>query len=124
MLPLVVQLSRRLADRERPTASRNLAPVEAIASAFRLEIDLHQVPVERRQRCSGLLESEELGMVAVAPGPPAEHRPGEQSFTPDGDQSGGVEVAGMQGPESHGSERVSGLLDQPNQVQQGYGADH
>ena len=56
------------------------------------------------------LEPIELRVMAIAFGVALENFLGEQGFTPGGDEALGVEVSGMEGPESHGGGSICLLV--------------
>ena len=61
-----------------------------------------QIGVNGRDRIGLRLESAQLRVVSVAPGLAEQHFAREQGFTPQRDQTNGIEITGMQGPDSHG----------------------
>jgi hypothetical protein len=66
--------------------------VEMVAPAEGFVINGFQVGVQRLKRMGSFPETVELGMMDVAFGLAGEHFPGQQTFPPQGDQSGGIQI--------------------------------
>ena len=60
-----------------------------------------KVAGDARLRVGGSLKPLQLRVPSVAARAPEQHRLREERFAPQGDEAGGVEVAGMDGPETH-----------------------
>jgi len=87
-----------------------LGGVETVASAHGLGVDLRQVGSDGPAGIGALAEPEKLRVLPVAAGQPGQHRPGQQGLAPLGHQAPGVEVAGVQGPQSQVPSSMRAML--------------
>ena len=99
--PLGGQLSCSLRNPQARAGTPELPRVERVPATARLRMHRSQVLVQRLHWTRLLPESRELGMVPVAPGAAAEHRPGEERLAPESHQPEGVQVLRVHGPEPH-----------------------
>jgi hypothetical protein len=89
-------------NREAGTPDRSYFPaVKRVSPAFRFPQDLSEINLDRGQGPGSQTEPEDLGITAVAAGPALQDFFGQQSFPPDSGQTGGIQVTGMERPESH-----------------------
>lgn len=75
--------------------------VEAVAAAMCLLREAAQESSDRMKRTAVRTKPRELWMTRVAASRTCEHLLREQSFAPCGDESFGIEIAGVQSPKSH-----------------------
>src|SRR5690606_21142938 len=101
-LPAAHRQARRL-----PAAPDPLAR-EAVAPRRRLVVDGREVGGDRGGRRLARPEALELRMLAVAGGPTAQHRLGEQPLAPQRDEAAGIEVLRVQAPQAHRPASVAG----------------
>ncbi|MEO5334995.1 MAG: hypothetical protein H7839_23525 [Magnetococcus sp. YQC-5] len=96
------QLPLGLLDSPGRRQPANAGGIEAVFTLLGLQTNPVQIGGDACQRIRLGLEAQQLRMMAVAPGLPTQDRLRQQRLAPDGNQSFGVQVLGMQGPESHG----------------------
>ena len=101
VFPFVKQLTLVLIDLAPEFARRDFGGVEAVSTPLSFLCDAEQEGSDRRQRPLVRTEPGELWMVSVTTRATGEYFLGEQCFTPCGDEAFGIEVARMDGPESH-----------------------
>jgi hypothetical protein len=101
VFPFVKQLTLVRFDLALEFARRDFGGVEAVSTALSFLCDAEQEGSDRRQRPRVRTESGELWMMSVTTRATREDFLGEQGFAPRGDQAFGIEVTGMDGPESH-----------------------
>ena len=107
VLPFILELAAGFGDLAAGARAGDFGGVEVVAAAGGF---VGECGEEGGDGVEGFLlraEAVELGVVAVAAGFSGEDFLGEECFAPGGDESAGVEVAGVEGPESHG-----GIVDE------------
>src|SRR6186997_1217995 len=101
MVPLVGQLATRFDNESATPGGAEPGPVELISSRNCLPMDLGKIPVKADNRCGARAETIQLRVMPVTTSLAAQNGPCEQRFTPERHQSPGIEISGVQGPESH-----------------------
>jgi hypothetical protein len=101
MLAFKSELSSSCAECDASTPRTDLLSIERIPPFFGLNRHRSEIDVDcstrRRMRAKAL----ELGMMAVSLRRASEYRAGEQALSPERNQTFGVEVLGMECPETH-----------------------
>ena len=101
MLPLKRQLSPRGRHLEPRPERSDFAAIERVPPRRGLNQDRPKISIDRAEWQSLRAKALELRMVAIAPGLSSEDCASKQAFAPERDQAPGVEILGMNGPESH-----------------------
>jgi len=105
-MPLVTQLTFRC-DYFGTTSHRpDLGGIEGKPARLRLRQDPGKVAVDRRARRGVLLKPLQLGMKSITFRLPAQHGPGEQTFSPQCDESLGIQILWVKGPDAHGRQPI------------------
>jgi len=102
VLPFVQKLPSRLGDRPRRISGcDDASPVERVAARLGLVGDGAQVAGDAPLRVGGSTKTLELRVPRVAARASEKHRLRKERFAPQCDQTGGVEMARMDCPETH-----------------------
>lgn len=101
MLPLVGELALRCAECDVPTPRTELPAIERIPAPCRLNGHRTEIGVDCSERHWVRPEALKLWMMPVSLGRALEHGAREEALPPECNQSFGVEVLGMQRPETH-----------------------
>jgi hypothetical protein len=101
MLPLEVQLSLFDFDARLPSSRGDLRSVECVSAAAGFIAHGMQIRCDRAARIALFAKAQQLRMIAIAARQSAQHGLREETFTPQRDEAGRIEIARMDGPESH-----------------------
>jgi hypothetical protein len=101
VFPFVEQLTLVLVELPPESGRGDFGSIEAVSTPVSFLCDAEQEGSNCRQRPGVRTKSGELWMVSVTTRATGEYFLGEQCFPPGGDQAFGIEVAGMDCPESH-----------------------
>ena len=101
VLPLVKQLASGFFEVGTEPGAGDFGGVEVVASALGFVGEAGQEGGDSRNRARMRAEARELRVFGVAAGSSLQDFLGEEGLAPGGDETFGVEVAGMEGPESH-----------------------
>jgi hypothetical protein len=98
MLPLVSYLPRRNANPADRADRPDLPAIKGITAPRRLSMHFRQIGVDGGSGRWVGAETLELGVAPITPCPPAQNCLCKKRFTPKGDQTLRIEIAGMDGP--------------------------
>ena len=100
VLPLELELAARLRNAAwQRTGRRDPGRIEPVAPRHRLDVNPPKMRRDRRHGVRRGAKSRELRVARVAACAPAQNRLREQSFSPGRDETGWVEVGGVEAPE-------------------------
>ena len=102
MLPLVEELPFGLGDRSgRTFGCDDACPVESVAARLGLVGDDAKVAGDACRWVGGGPKTLQLRVPRVAAGSTEKHCLRKKGFAPEGNQAGGIEMARVEGPETH-----------------------
>lgn len=101
MFPLVEELAFGFLQLDRFAVRDDFGGVKGVTPARGLCVDGFEIRGNGDDRVTVRAETNELRVVPVAFGQPAQDFLREESFAPEGDKALGVEVFGMQSPDAH-----------------------
>ena len=99
--PLVFELADGFRKTHPSTGATELRAVECKAATLRLSVNMKEVGVDECDRIWPSLKTAKLGMMAIAARTTEKHLTSEERFPPERREALGVEVARVDGPESH-----------------------
>ena len=106
--PLVFELADGLRKTDSSERAADLRAVEGEAAAPRLGVNMKEVGVDECDGVRPCLESVKLGMMAIAARATEKDLASKEGFPPESRETLGIEIARMDGPESHGLPRYPG----------------
>lgn len=101
MVPLVPELPRGALNLRVRSYRSYFSTVERVPARLGLQKHGSKVSVDRRSRSGVRLESQELGVMAIARRLAPKDRARQKRFTPQGDQALRVEIFRVEGPDAH-----------------------
>jgi hypothetical protein len=105
MIPFVEQLAPRywnclwLASEH--SGATNLSSIEVVSASRGFVVNNLKVRRDGLRGIAGLLESQELRMVKISVRSASQYRLRQQRFPPERDETAGIEISGMERPQSH-----------------------
>ncbi|KWT74083.1 hypothetical protein ASN18_3347 [Candidatus Magnetominusculus xianensis] len=113
MHPFMKKLPGRFPNGAAPCRCRDAGGVEPVVPPQCLLMHLPKISSHSSDGICLLPEPEQLRVAGIAPGHPLEHLLGQQRLPPQGDQTFGVEIPGVKGPESHTVHHLPGFAKAP-----------